>query len=65
MTWTFVLIEVLAEGMEELLSSGAYIAENRILNAPYCSHNSLSEAEVESLGEQDFANQRIRAMQKE
>ena len=57
-------IEAFAKGMEEFLSSGAYIVENKILNTIYSSNNALHEAEVEGSEEQDFSSQLIRAMQK-
>ena len=57
-------IEAFAKGMEEFLSSGAYIVENKILNTVYSSHKALREAGAESLEEQDFASQLMRAMQK-
>ena len=57
-------IDTFAKGMEEFLSSGAYMVESRILDTIYSSHVALRGAKIESFEERDFASQIRLAMQK-
>ena len=56
-------IDAFAKGMEDFLSSGAYVVESKILDKIY-SGDAFRGAEVESFGERDFASQIKLAMQK-
>jgi hypothetical protein len=58
-------IDVFAKGLEDFLSSGAYIVESKILNDIYSSYGSLPRARRErALEEYDFASQIRIAIQK-
>jgi hypothetical protein len=58
-------IDVFAKGMEEFLSSGAHVVENKILDNIYSSYDALRRAELDRLPEErNFANQIKIAMQK-
>jgi hypothetical protein len=57
-------IDAFSKGMEEFLSSGAYMVENKILDTIYSSQDALREAKVDSFEERDFASQIRLAMQK-
>ena len=51
-------IDVFAKGLEELLSSGAYVVEMKILEDIYSSHGSISRLEFERRrNEYDFVSQ--------
>ncbi len=51
-------IDVFAKGLEDFLSSGAYLVERKILNDIYSSYGLLRRIELErSREEYDFANQ--------
>jgi len=51
-------IDVFAKGLEEFLSSGAYLVERKILNDIYSSYGLLRRVELErSCEEYSFANQ--------
>jgi len=52
-------IDVFAKGLEDFLSSGAYVIENRILNEIYSSYGSENSVNfnVALFEEPDFANQ--------
>jgi hypothetical protein len=56
-------IDAFAKGMEDFLSSGAYVVESKILDKIY-SGDAFRGAEVESFEERDFASQIKLAMQK-
>src|SRR4030065_2013958 len=53
------LIDVFAKGIEDFLSSGAYVIESRILNEIYSSYGSENSVNfnVAMFEEPDFANQ--------
>jgi hypothetical protein len=58
-------IDVFAKGLEDFLSSGAYVVESKILNDIYSSYGSLRRAELERTPEEyDFASQIKIVMQK-
>jgi hypothetical protein len=58
-------IDVFAKGLEEFLSSGAYLVESKILDDIYSSYEAVRRAEFErQVGECDFACQIRIAMQK-
>jgi hypothetical protein len=51
-------IEVFAKGLEEFLSSGAYVVERKILDDIYSSYGLLRRLELERTQEEyDFVNQ--------
>jgi len=51
-------IEVFATGLEEFLSSGAYVVERKILDDIYSSYGLLRRLELEKMQEEyDFVNQ--------
>jgi len=51
-------IDVFAKGLEEFLSSGAYVVERKILDDMYSSYGLLRRLELERLQEeQDFVGQ--------
>ena len=51
-------IDVFAKGLEDFLSSGAYVVENKILDDIYSSYSSLRRTELERTPEEyDFASQ--------
>ena len=58
-------IDVFAKGLEDFLSSGAYVIENRILNEIYSSYGSENSVNfnVALFEEPDFANQVRTAIQ--
>ncbi len=57
-------LETFAKGMEEFLSSGAYVVESKILDTIYSSADACRGAEIENFAERDFASQIRLAMQK-
>ncbi len=57
-------IDAFAKGMEEFLSSGAYMVESKILDTIYSSGDACRGAESDSFAERDFASQIRLAMQK-
>jgi hypothetical protein len=58
-------IDVFARALEEFLSSGAYVVENKILEDVYSSYGSIREAMLEKSPEEyDFASQIRIVMQK-
>ena len=57
-------IDVFAKGMEEFLSSGAYMVESKILDTIYSSHVALPEAKINDFEKSDLASQIRLAMQK-
>jgi len=51
-------IDVFAKGLEEFLSSGAYVIERKILEDIYSNYGLLRRLELEKMQEEfDFANQ--------
>jgi len=51
-------IDVFAKGLEDFLSSGAYVVESKILDDIYSSYSSLRRTELERTPEEyDFASQ--------
>lgn len=57
-------IDAFAKGMEEFLSSGAYMVESKILDNIYSGDDAFRRAEVGSFEERDFASQIRRTIQK-
>jgi hypothetical protein len=58
-------IDVFAKGLEDFLSSGAYVVESKILDDIYSSYSSLRRTELERTPEEyDFASQIKIAIQK-
>ena len=58
-------IDVFAKGLEDFLSSGAYVVESKILDDIYSSYSSLRRTELERTPEEyDFASQIKIAVQK-